>query len=104
MSLPTTVATTPATTCEMMNRAVSSTQMATSTSENTNQAINDAQRPFTAQQMVLHDYEGMCLSDPSFSVFVTQHHPHGIGPGKPTVTIPSRTPALASPILNLDWE
>ena len=37
--------------------------------------------------------------------FITQQHPSGIGPGKPTVTIPfGEVPASTPPVLKLDWD
>ena len=35
--------------------------------------------------------------------FITRRHPSGIGPGKPTITVPFETPAPA-PALKLDWD
>jgi hypothetical protein len=42
-------------------------------------------------------------------VFITRRHPSGIGPGKPTITVPFGTtaapaPAPAPPVLNSNWD
>jgi hypothetical protein len=40
------------------------------------------------------------------SIMFTRHHPSGIGPGKPSITVPFGTPAPAPapPALVLDWD
>jgi hypothetical protein len=46
------------------------------------------------------------VSPPHAQPFITRRHPSGIGPGKPTVTVPLGTPAPAPTpsVVKLDWD
>jgi hypothetical protein len=55
---------------------------------------------YTSQQFFSLSY----VHPPHPQPLITRHHPSGIGPGKPIITVPFGTPTPAPSVLRLDWD